>query len=302
MNCPICDSTTFSRKYSISSYMNNIPDGLTRKKKEVVQINSCDKCGLELNEILLNSKENKSIYEEDSIYSNSDSYKPGNTYPKYTHDIVKIIKKFSNKNDTILEIGSFTGNLLFELKKQGIKAKGVELDPKAADVAKKRGLDIHTGDISTLEKNNKYDLILGIAIFEHIEEPLDFLADIKNHLSEKGILILQFPNKDSLNQKISKYSKHSWDMYTEPGHLFFYGKKDTKRIFKKEGYKILDLKTSTILTRGKIPILPGRNKNIESKIQTLCQNKIFNFLYQKSLSLLDFFKQGDTLIVIAQND
>ena len=57
--------------------------------------------------------------------------------------------------------------------------------------------------------------------------------------------------------------------------------------------------TSTILIRGKIPFLPGRNNKVEKFIKKLNKKyKLFNLFYLLLIKFLDYFYLGDTVVYV----
>jgi len=279
--------------------LKTIPIGLTRPEVVRTSVFKCDTCGLEATDLFQDPLDVQEIYKSESIYSTSPTYQAGSTYPKYSKDILRLIMEQCTPKSKILEIGCFTGNLLFELVNAGLNAEGVELDPKAAETARQRKLKVETGDIFIpVYRNNSYDMIIGIGILEHIPNPARFFQHISNLLVPGGVGILQYPNRDSLNAHLSRYSKHGWDMYTEPGHLFFFSKENIISLLIKNRLTAEAFYSATILSRGKIPFIPWRSPKIEFLLRKLNQNKIFFFVYKCMLMSLDLFKLGDTIIVV----
>jgi len=298
--CPICESTGYTLKYEIKSNLEKIPEGLTRSKKINAKIIACSNCGLEANEKIIHDFDFSKLYKKDSIYSKSDTYKATEEYPTYSKDIIDLISSLHSSEHTILEIGAFTGNLLSKLKEITNNCEGVELDPNAVSIAKEKKLNIHCGEIYDHKfDGEKYNIILGIGLLEHIQKPVKFLKRLRESLEEDGFIILQYPNRKSLNALISKNTKHSWDMYSEPGHIFFYDRYNIEKLLDICDLKLHKFYTATILTRGKIPILPYRWGRLEIKIKIFIQkNKILLIVYKKLMQILDVFKIGDTSLVV----
>lgn len=297
--CPLCDTKQELYPYTIESTLKAVPAGLVRPKQVKISIFRCNNCSFEITDTFFDPLGVQMLYQSESIYSTSDTYQISSTYPQYSQDILSLIKQRSTPQSRILEIGCFTGNLLFELSRQGFHPEGVELDPIAAETARTRGLKVTTGDIfMPVYTQNSYDMIIGVGVLEHIPNPIQFVERIASLLSFGGYGILQYPNRDSLNAVISRYSRHGWDMYAEPGHLTFFSKKNIIDALNKCGLVTENIYTGTILSRGKIPFIPWRSPKIESKVRELSHNPGFYALYKYMLKLLDRFNLGDTQIVI----
>ena len=299
--CPVCDSTKYSLHLNIQSNLKNIPLGLTRGLNVELSILSCSKCKLQFTSKYLEGYNYKSLYQNDSIYTNTKTYNAQiSNYPKYSIDIIKLLSKYSGRK-SVLEIGPFTGGLIKALNEIGFEAEGVELDPKATEVANNYGLKVKNSEIyDTYYDDKKYDIIVGIGVLEHIPDPVKWINRINCMLVSNGLLVLQFPNNRSLNALVSKWGKDSWDMYSEPGHIFFFSRSNIKKILRNNGFLVLSTLTATILTRGKIAVLPFRSTSIESAVRKINSNKYVFKLYAVLNRVLDIFKLGDTSIVVAK--
>src|SRR5207249_4307186 len=80
--------------------------------------------------------------------------------------------------------------------RQKCRVVGIELDPKAAAVARKRIDDVYCGDareiVSILKE--KFDWIIGGDIVEYLDEPWTFLTDLRHVAAPGGHLLLSIPN------------------------------------------------------------------------------------------------------------
>lgn len=107
---------------------------------------------------------------------------------------------------SILEIGCGEGNFLSKVKPSGINIYGIELNPKAADEARKKGLTVFNDDLSTFTKkiNVKFDCICMFQVLEHLPSVGDFLSEVVNLLSENGKLIITVPYRDGFLSQIDE--------------------------------------------------------------------------------------------------
>ena len=301
-NCPACDSKKISLLYDIKSFIKKIPLGLTRNNRQNTKVYRCNKCGLGVSEGILSQKNFNELYTKDKIYTETNYEFKDKKYQKYTNEIQKIIDIHCQTKGNLLEIGFLDCHLLNNFKNQGWNVEGLELDASAVENAKAKNIKAHNLDLCDPSFTGKnYSLIYAIALFEHIEDPNKFIKTCHSKLKKGGKLILQFPNHRSLNRYVSSLSKHKWDMYSEPGHVYHYDKTTATKILQKNHFKTLKVYTSTILIRGKVPILPTRFNFLEELIRSIIfKNKILRLTYNKLISIIDYFKLGDTLIIVAQ--
>jgi SAM-dependent methyltransferase len=297
--CLVCSSTKFRRGENIKSIMPIVPEGITRANKVHVILDRCSGCGLLIDRKYFNGYDYESLYSKDTIYSKS-NYDFSNFPKKYSTDPIDVLAPYLNKSITALEIGFCTTELMQRVGKKVKKISGLELDPLAVKKAVELGFDAREGSVKQAFGNVKFDLIYAIALFEHLTSPKEWLNEVYSHLNAGGLVLIQLPNPQSLNALISRiFSRHSWDMFTEPGHVAHYRKRHLKKLFENSGFRPKRFATSTIRVRGKIPLIPGRPIRLESYIQKITLNSSFAMkIYTGILVVLDILKIGDTQILI----
>lgn len=110
----------------------------------------------------------------------------------------QIMPLLSKKKKRILEIGCFDGYILSKLKVKGFEVFGC--DPsEGADIAGQYGLTNVKRSLfsKNLFNGKKFDIIILRHIIEHCENPIDFIAEIKQILEIDGILIIETPDAES---------------------------------------------------------------------------------------------------------
>lgn len=116
-----------------------------------------------------------------------------------------------NKTAQILDIGCGMGRFMLALKELGYdNIKGVDIDERQIDAAKKDGLDVIQEDAIEFLKNiqEKYDVIYCMDVLEHLPKTLqmEFLKEINNHLNNDGFCVFQVPNALSPIASRMRYS------------------------------------------------------------------------------------------------
>ncbi|MFA7633303.1 MAG: class I SAM-dependent methyltransferase [Thiohalomonadaceae bacterium] len=121
--------------------------------------------------------------------------------------------------EEVLDVGCGAGVFLAALAQHGIKARGVERDPRIAEYARGMGLDVACEDeLEYLEANpSSCDGIYCSHFVEHL--PFDavqrLLALLARALRPGGVLLLVFPNPESLRSQLLGF-------WRDPEHVRFY--------------------------------------------------------------------------------
>jgi SAM-dependent methyltransferase len=133
----------------------------------------------------------------------------------------------------VLEIGSATGDLLIQIKDAGARVRGLEISDFAANVARKRGLDVSTGTIEGFVQNNKenFDIVLALEVIEHVLSPKCFIEGVSKIIKPGGVLILSTPNYASAKRFGDEWLGFSMSFE----HIYFYSVDLLMEMMSKEG-------------------------------------------------------------------
>lgn len=134
---------------------------------------------------------------------------------------------FKDSAGPILDIGCATGNFI-AVKPEIIE--GIEVDEDSCKIAKERGFNVLRLDaekeMGALE-SDKYNGIYAKHIIEHLQNPLNFLKEIKRILKPGGRAVILTPNCPHM------LNKNFWDDYT---HLRPFTKKSLEMIAYDAGF------------------------------------------------------------------
>lgn len=117
----------------------------------------------------------------------------------------------------VLEIGCGNGNLLARLAGFGWQVQGIEPDPKAAKIARGRGLPVITGELTDQSfESEAFDAIAMSHVIEHVGDPAALLSRCRKLLKPGGRLVMLTPNLNALGHR---WFGRDWLHLDPPRHL-----------------------------------------------------------------------------------
>ncbi len=213
------------------------------------------------------------------------------------HSIILIKRMFGTlRNLKILEIGCASGDLLSLIKSEGAYVKGLEISDYAAELARKRGLDVVTGTIESFITKTKevFDVVIALEVIEHVQRPTEFIYLIEKLVKPGGILLLSTPNYFCVNC----YGRKWFGFNASYEHIYYFSLKVLDKISSKCGLRIIYNETSWFLGGPKESItFIGRQLD---KIVFFW--KTFKHLKLSDIIKLNQFKYGHTMIVVMSKD
>jgi len=238
----------------------------------------CNKCGLI--QLFPQWKENEleKIYTDyhKKLDFNGQKIIPRN-YPNY-------LSKYIKKTDKILEVGCGEGNIIRQLRQKGYNAIGIDKDKSVCDEV----LIFHK-DANNLSTCNKFDVIFGLHLLEHISDPCYFL--FKLLFISKDRLIFELPNTN--DPLLTIYHNEAFNkFYWRPDHLFFYTPQTIKKIF-------------ALLYKNNLRIKLLQRYGVINHLNWLFRNKPTNINYHIPIIddiykfiLTKIFRKSDTMLII----
>ncbi len=274
-----------------------------RLKKYPLQVGFCSCNHLTaINKISPNERYRKFDYS----YTSDNSPVSRNHFYK----IAKTInKKFNLKiKNSIIEIGSNDGTFLKYIKEiLDIKVLGVDPSKNMCNLAKKKGIKTYNNFFNL--KNSKkiknkfgdFDLLYAANVFNHIENPDDFLKGCNQVLKNDGIIILEVPDLDSLINTCGFDT-----IYHE--HRQYFSINSIKEILVKNNYKLLSFEKINYMS-GSLRIFAKKNKMLKMERIYKKRKHLNNFIrFQKKIFLIKseilnfidkYKKENKTIIGIA---
>lgn len=96
----------------------------------------------------------------------------------------------------LLDVGTHCGFFLRRALGMGWKLQGVEPSAQAAALASEFfGLDVVVGTLAEADlPSESFDVVTLVDVFEHIEQPLELLTEIRRVIRPDGVLFIKVPN------------------------------------------------------------------------------------------------------------
>lgn len=173
-----------------------------------------------------------------------------------------LLARISPEARNILEFGCGEAPLGAALKaRQKCRVVGIEIDPRAAAIARKRIDDVYCGDARTIVGvlKDRFDWIIGGDIVEHIDEPWSFLSDLRGVSTPGGHLLLSIPNvahASLIADLLQGRFDYVYMGLTCVGHLRFFTRRSIEEMMTIAGWTVVEVVPNEIvITRSRNELL-----------------------------------------------
>jgi dTDP-4-dehydrorhamnose reductase/SAM-dependent methyltransferase len=207
-NCRCCGSDNMTKylDLGIMPLANNLEftSKLAKEKERFpLQIMFCNNCGLSQLSVVINPSKMFSYYTYRSSINGG--------YVRHCNKMAQDLKdRYDLNSDSfVIDIAGNDGALLKEFKNV-FNPKVLNVDPATnlTAIAEQQGITSLAkfwGNETSIEVINKYgkaDIITATNVFAHVDNIEDFLKSAKSTLSDKGVLVIEFPYLvDFINNK-----------------------------------------------------------------------------------------------------
>ena len=149
--------------------------------------------------------------------------------------IMRYLEAWLPKTGRVFEVGAGYGALLQVVADRGMSVFGIEPDPRAAERARTRGLDVRTNFLEQTLTNwqeGPVDVILMHHVLEHTMDPVAVLQGLKKLAHPQTVLYIGVPN-------VLK-SPFPNEQFFRPAHTFNFSPYTLLCVLEKAGWKALD--------------------------------------------------------------
>ena len=186
--------------------------------------------------------------------------------------IERSIKEFLPDTKNILEVGCGGCTILFQLKEKGYDVLGVDPSPIAKRDGERKGIQIIQEFFPTKNYTDLVDLIFHCDVLEHVSDPVQFLINQRNQLTEKGIIIISLPD---CNEGIEK-GEISMSMHQ---HLNYFDTEGLRNTVQAAGLEVLIIEIAKYggslyccaRKNSQLDFIPKNGKLKFERFNTLCE-------------------------------
>lgn len=200
----------------------------------------CNSCRLVISPAIWQTESNEKLEEEWF----------GEDYQPETSFWVKLFESTNNRQTLarlvrarppgrrLLEIGIGSGSFLNAAREQGFDVMGCDLSDSICRRARKKfGVAVHNGPLTTLAKESRFDVIVMNHLLEHVQQPVNFLGDVRRLLKPGGVVHIAVPNIDCWEASLA-----GWTSF-EPYHLTYFSPATLKQTVSRGGLSIAAIST-----------------------------------------------------------
>lgn len=152
------------------------------------------------------------------------------------------------KKVKILDYGCGGGHFLSHTPRDWQKY-GIEISKDARDVATTKGISVYESLDEASFADKYFDIITMFATIEHLPEPEDVICRLGSLLRIGGLFVIMTGDVTSVK---ARRDGRNWQMYTPPGHLFFFSAASIDSMMSKLGFK----KVKALYTNGGMASTP----------------------------------------------
>jgi 2-polyprenyl-3-methyl-5-hydroxy-6-metoxy-1,4-benzoquinol methylase len=147
----------------------------------------------------------------------------------------------------MLDVGCGRGDMLIRMEALGWDAEGVDLDSRAVEVAKSRGLRVRVGELEQQNyPSNRFDAIYMNHVAEHVPDPIGLLRECDRVLAPGGRLVVITPNIGSWSHQ---HFGPDWRGLEPPRHLYLFSRTSLAAAAARAGIENLRIRTLASGTR-----------------------------------------------------
>ena len=176
-------------------------------------------------------------------------------FPNATLDAERIIAAATRlaPGKRFLEVGAGYGFFSNAAQRAGLDCTAIEISPNCCNIFEKmngfRPIEGSLDEEFLRENAGKFDIVLLSQVLEHLPQPSQAVANIRQLLGTNGICIIAVPHFGSTVSKIQGKK----DMFiSPPEHINYFSVRGLKALFADQGFELAQIETVSRFNRKKI--------------------------------------------------
>jgi 2-polyprenyl-3-methyl-5-hydroxy-6-metoxy-1,4-benzoquinol methylase len=238
-NCPFCLGKKL-KKIAVKAN-DSEPKGLE------IQIVECIDCCFAWQwPIHRNRNESERYFEEEYSRKKEDSYFDLDKRIEVSRLQVEFLNKLlPNGSKSLLDIGAGDGTFIKTAAEQGWHATGIEpakVEFDFDDDDSHGSAIMIQGQIGTLKKDKKFNVITMWDVIEHVNEPIDLIKEAIKYIESDGMLVIETGNYQSADRIVGK---KEWWCY-QLDHRWYFSPNILTNILIQLGFKQVIVSSKTL--------------------------------------------------------
>jgi len=224
--CPVCFSASVRTRTQLRNHV----------------VRECSRCKCRYLAQFPDDESLRALYNSDYFQSGEsldhgyDNAQSDRALKKTNDRRIALIRKLVPAQARVLEVGAGTGR--FGKVMQGeFEYVGIDLSDDAARRARADGVDVYCASLfDYVNTGSGFDAVTLFHVFEHLADPHDALARIKDLLKPGGGMVLVTPDTESW---LCAVSGNRWVSYKFPEHLILYSRSALIELLEHSGFEII---------------------------------------------------------------
>lgn len=201
----------------------------------------------------------------------------------------------------LLDVGCNEGRGLVLYRSNGFKPEGLELNSRAAEVARRRGFMVYESDIEALQPSLPFERVVLSNVLEHALDPKKMLAAIRRLLVPGGEVWISLPNGRSALRTLFGRNWINWHV---PFHIVHFDRDTLGRTLAESGFEVVEERQMTPALWVALSVIaalfPGKPRMQRQPLLVLMLMGLARLLLFPALWAMNRAGTGDCLVVKAR--
>lgn len=160
---------------------------------------------------------------------------------EYGSEIVDFVLSHGRRSSW-LDYGAGGGELLLAARQRGVEhVIGVDLDSGGRALASERQIEVHRSLVDL--EGRRFAVVSASHVLEHVEDPVETVKSLTNHLQPGGVLVVAQPNPNGL---LPRLMPAHWSGWVLAEHRWHFTPKSMRAVFEHAGLNLVSFKRSSL--------------------------------------------------------